>query len=55
MIYIAKMQKIKKKDTYRIILIEKKRHATSGKVKALFGWYNPHTKQLILNINRWVL
>ena len=44
----------KKKEIYEIIIIDNKRSPNSGKMKALLGHYNPHSKEIQLNINLFI-
>lgn len=55
MIGVIRLQKIKGHKEYRIIITDKQKHPKSGKVIAILGYYNPHTKQTTFNINQFIL
>lgn len=39
---------------YKIVVVDHKRKPNSGKIRATLGIYNPHTKKVTININRFV-
>lgn len=52
MTLIVRLQKRKHK--YAIILINKKKSPSSGKIKKTFGFYNPHNKNMTFNITSFI-
>lgn len=39
---------------YKVVVVNHKRSPNSGNIRATLGIYNPHTKQVTLNINRFI-
>lgn len=50
--FVAKLQKLEKKNEYRIVMLDKQKKPQSGKTKEIFGTYNVKTKKTIIHINK---